>query len=108
MQHCCLADKASFYLRCQVSGAPLAIVFWYFIDATSLKSDTSLNQNIQRSPSAAVNTSFKSGAFRPPMFPAFAQNLDKCLVPESHSIVTTLCPGPRESAVFAAATPRIK
>lgn len=108
MQHCCLADKASFSLYCQFSGAPLAIVFWYWIDATSLKSDGSLNQNIQKSPSAAFNTSIKSVAFRPPMFPAFAQNLDKCLVPESHSIVTTLCPGPRESAVFAAATPETK
>lgn len=41
----------------------------------------------------------------PPMSPTWAQNFDKCLVPESHSIVTTECPGPRRSAALVAAVP---
>lgn len=41
----------------------------------------------------------------PPMFPAFAQNLEICLVPESQRIVTILWPGPSLSAVLNAAIP---
>lgn len=41
----------------------------------------------------------------PPIFPALAQNLDKCLLPESQSMVTTLLPFPSRWAVSTAATP---
>ena len=39
------------------------------------------------------------------MFPALAQNLEICLVPESQRMVTILWPGPSFSAVLTAAMP---
>lgn len=42
-----------------------------------------------------------------PTLPTCFQNLDKCRIPESQSIVTILCPGPSWSAVFIAAIPMI-
>ena len=41
----------------------------------------------------------------PPMLPAFAQNFEICLVPESQRIVTILWPGPSLCAVLTAAIP---
>lgn len=41
----------------------------------------------------------------PPMLPAFAQNFEMCLVPESQRIVTILWPGPSVCAVLTAAMP---
>lgn len=43
----------------------------------------------------------------PPTSPALAQNFDMCLVPESHKIVTTLCPGPSRRATRTAAEPSL-
>lgn len=43
----------------------------------------------------------------PPTLPTFAQNLDKCRVPESHRIVTILWPGPICNAARTAATPTV-
>lgn len=41
----------------------------------------------------------------PPTSPAMAQNLERCLEPESVRTVTIRCPGPSSSAVFTAAKP---
>lgn len=41
----------------------------------------------------------------PPILPAFAQNFEMCLVPESQRIVTILWPGPNLRAVLTAAKP---
>src|SRR5271154_3533552 len=53
----------------------------------------------------ASSISWRLGSSPSPTGPTLAQNLDKCLVPESHRIVATEWPGPSANAVCKAATP---
>jgi hypothetical protein len=55
----------------------------------------------------ALSTSANVVSVLPPIFPALAQNLLRCRVPESQSIVTILWPLPICRAYCVAATPVI-
>lgn len=92
----------------RVGGAALTIPCLYIDVNQSLIFGRIRSVSISGAPSIGVESLMTCAnvlSILPPMFPALAQNLDKCLLPESQSMVTILLPFPSRLAVSTAATP---